>query len=94
MTQEVIATVVGELDWAPERCTVGGVLHGGTLMTLADSVGAVCAFLSLPAGATGTSTIASKTNLVGHPDPCGAGRLTAASRSRSCRRRIRRGCDP
>ncbi len=57
--------VVGELDWAPERCTVGGVLHGGALMTLADSVGAVCAHLNLPAGATGTATIESKTNLLG-----------------------------
>ena len=36
-------------------------MHGGALMTLADSVGAICAFLNLPAGA-GTSTIESKTN--------------------------------
>jgi uncharacterized protein (TIGR00369 family) len=54
--------VVGHLDWAPELCTAGGVLHGGALMALADSLGAVCAFLNLPAGA-GTSTIESKTNL-------------------------------
>ena len=53
--------VVAELAWAPERCTSGGVLHGGALMTLADSAGAVCAFLNLPAGAS-TSTIESKTN--------------------------------
>jgi uncharacterized protein (TIGR00369 family) len=32
-------------------------------MTLADSCGAVCAFLNLPEGAIGTSTIESKTNL-------------------------------
>lgn len=57
--------VVGELDWAPERCTVGGVMHGGALMTLADSVGAACAHLNLPEGAVGTATIESKTNLVG-----------------------------
>lgn len=57
--------VVGELDWARERCTVGGVMHGGALMTLADSVGAVCAHLNLPEGAVGTATIESKTNLVG-----------------------------
>jgi len=54
--------VVGHVDWAPERCTTGGVLHGGVLMALADSAGAVCAFLNLPPGA-GTSTIESKTNL-------------------------------
>ena len=56
--------VVGRLPWAPERCTAGDVLHGGALMTLADSVGAVCAFLNLPEGA-GTSTIESKTNFLG-----------------------------
>ena len=53
--------VRGELPWAPERCTTAGLLHGGALMSLADSVGAVCAFLNLPEGA-GTSTIESKTN--------------------------------
>ena len=53
--------VVGRLAWSDERCTVAGVLHGGALMTLADSVGAICAFLNLPEGA-GTSTIESKTN--------------------------------
>lgn len=52
---------VGRLPWAPERCTAGGLLHGGALMTLADSIGAACAFLHLPSGAT-TSTIESKTN--------------------------------
>jgi 1,4-dihydroxy-2-naphthoyl-CoA hydrolase len=57
------AEVVGRLPWAPERCTAGGVLHGGALMTLADSVGAVCAFLNLPAGAS-TSTVSSSTSLV------------------------------
>jgi 1,4-dihydroxy-2-naphthoyl-CoA hydrolase len=53
--------VDGRLQWAPERCTSAGVLHGGALMTLADTVGAVCAFLNLPEGAS-TSTIESKTN--------------------------------
>jgi 1,4-dihydroxy-2-naphthoyl-CoA hydrolase len=53
--------VRGAVAWAEERCTAGGVLHGGVLMTLADSVGAVCAYLNLPAGAT-TSTVESKTN--------------------------------
>jgi uncharacterized protein (TIGR00369 family) len=51
------------VDWAPERCTAGGVLHGGLLMTLADSTGALCAFLNLPEGST-TSTIESKTNFL------------------------------
>jgi len=55
--------VVGRAAWAAERCTVGGALHGGYLMALADSVGALCASLNLPPGA-GTSTIESKTNFV------------------------------
>src|SRR5689334_6657000 len=53
----------GRLDWSPERCTVGGTLHGGALMLLADSVGAVCAFLGLPEGA-GTATLSTSTNLL------------------------------
>jgi uncharacterized protein (TIGR00369 family) len=53
--------VRARLAWAPERCTAGGVLHGGALMALGDSAGAACAFLNLPPGAT-TSTIESKTN--------------------------------
>jgi uncharacterized protein (TIGR00369 family) len=53
----------GRLPWSEERTTLGGALHGGALMTLADSVGAVCAFLNLPPGA-GTSTLSSSTNLL------------------------------
>src|ERR1700691_656210 len=55
------AEVVGTLAWAPERCTSGGILHGGVLMALADSLGGACAYLNLPEGAA-TSTIESKTN--------------------------------
>lgn len=55
--------VVGSLAWSPEACTAGGVLHGGALMALADSVGAVCAYLNIPPGA-GTSTVESKTNFL------------------------------
>lgn len=53
-----------ELDWRAELCTAGGVLHGGALMSLADTAGATCAFLNLPEGATGTTTVESKTNLL------------------------------
>jgi 1,4-dihydroxy-2-naphthoyl-CoA hydrolase len=52
--------VRGRMAWAPERCTAGGVLHGGALMALADSLGAICAFLNLPPGAH-TATISSST---------------------------------
>jgi uncharacterized protein (TIGR00369 family) len=54
--------VRGTLEWTAERCTAGGILHGGALMTLADSVGGLCAYLNLPEGATGTATVESKTN--------------------------------
>ena len=53
--------VRGTLDWAEERCTAGGILHGGALMGFADTLGGLCAFLNLPTGAT-TATIESKTN--------------------------------
>ena len=55
--------VVGRMSWRPELCTAADVLHGGALMALADSVGAVCAFLNLPEGAN-TATISSSTNLL------------------------------
>lgn len=64
------------LDWSPERCTSGGLLHGGAVMALADAAGGACAFLNLPEGA-GTATIESKTNFLGAVK---AGSVTAASR--------------
>jgi uncharacterized protein (TIGR00369 family) len=54
--------VRARLAWAEQLCTAGGILHGGALMGLADSVGGFCAFLNLPADATGTATLESKTN--------------------------------
>jgi 1,4-dihydroxy-2-naphthoyl-CoA hydrolase len=56
--------VRGRIAWTPERCTAAGVMHGGALMALADTCGAVCAFLNLPEGAQGTTTIESKTNFL------------------------------
>jgi uncharacterized protein (TIGR00369 family) len=53
--------VVAELDHRPPLTTVGGALHGGTLMALADTAGAAATFLNLPAGAS-TTTLESKTN--------------------------------
>lgn len=55
--------VVGRLAWREELCTTGGALHGGALMSLADNLGGLCAYLSLPAGA-GTATISSSTNFM------------------------------
>ena len=47
-----------------DLCTVPGTLHGGALMALADSLGAVATMLNLPAGAKGTTTLESKTNFL------------------------------
>ncbi len=55
--------VRARLPWREELCTVGGLLHGGVLMSFADSLGGLCAFLNLPPGAT-TATISSSTNFL------------------------------
>lgn len=56
--------VVAELDVRDELCTVPGILHGGALMALADTLGAVGTVLNIPPGAR-TTTIESKTNFFG-----------------------------
>jgi 1,4-dihydroxy-2-naphthoyl-CoA hydrolase len=55
--------VVAELTYRPDLTTVGGSLHGGSLMALADTVGAAATVLNLPPGAT-TTTLESKTNFM------------------------------
>ncbi len=53
--------VVAELDIRDALRTVGGALHGGTLMAFADTLGAAATIVNIPAGA-GTTTLESKTN--------------------------------
>ena len=53
--------VRAELEIRDALRTVGGALHGGTLMAFADTVGAVATIVNLPAGAS-TTTLESKTN--------------------------------
>lgn len=53
--------VVAELTIRDDLRTLGGSLHGGTLMALADTVGATATVLNLPPGA-GTTTLESNTN--------------------------------
>src|SRR3546814_19714722 len=57
--------VAGKLPVRPEICTAGGIVHGGAIMAFADCLGAVGAFLTLPEGASGPTTIESKTNFLG-----------------------------
>ena len=56
--------VRARLAWAPQLCTSGGAMHGGAVMSLADSAGGACAYLNLPPGAAGTTTVESKTNFL------------------------------
>ena len=56
--------VVAELDVRRDLCTVPGVLHGGAMMALADTLGAVATVLNLQPG-QGTTTMESKTNFFG-----------------------------
>jgi len=53
--------VVAELTYRADLTTIGGSLHGGTLMAFADTVGAAATVLNLPPGAS-TTTLESKTN--------------------------------
>ena len=55
--------VVASADWRADLCTTGGSLHGGALMAMADTIGALAAAQHLLPGA-GTTTIESKTNFL------------------------------
>lgn len=57
--------VAGRLPVRPDICTAGNIVHGGAIMAFADCLGAVGAFITLPEGANGTTTIESKTNFFG-----------------------------
>jgi 1,4-dihydroxy-2-naphthoyl-CoA hydrolase len=61
--------VTAELDVRDELCGRPAVLHGGAIMSLADTLGACATVLNLPEGA-GTTTIESKTNFIA-PAPVG-----------------------
>ena len=68
----------------PDLCTIGGIAHGGAIMSFADTLGAAAAFINLPAEAKGTATIESKTNFVA-PAPVGStviGRTTLVHRGK------------
>ena len=75
--------VVAELPVRDALTTVGGAVHGGALMALADTVGAAGTFLNLPEGAT-TATLESKTNFLA------AGRAGPLRAEATCLHRGRR----
>jgi 1,4-dihydroxy-2-naphthoyl-CoA hydrolase len=77
--------VRSRIAWDESLCTLGGALHGGVLVSLADATAAVCAFLNLPEGAQGTTTIESKTNFL---RPIRAGHAVATARPLQAGRRV------
>jgi len=56
--------VVGELHVRPDLCTTGGVLHGGTSMAFADTLGAIGTLFNMPEGKR-TTTTDSSTKFIG-----------------------------
>ncbi|MFT3853772.1 MAG: PaaI family thioesterase [Ilumatobacteraceae bacterium] len=64
-TRWEVGGVEMQLAWDESLCTSASLMHGGAVMALADSAGGACAAANLPEGATGTSTIESKTNFLG-----------------------------
>ena len=55
--------VIGEMDITPEMANRNGVLHGGAVMGLTDSLGGTAAALNLSEGQA-TTTLESKTNFL------------------------------
>lgn len=84
--------IVGRLHVGAELCTTGDILHGGAVMAFADSLGAIGAFLNLPDGAQGTTTIESSTkflgaapvgsDLIGETEPVKVGRRVSVWQTR------------
>ncbi|MDC0131943.1 PaaI family thioesterase [Alphaproteobacteria bacterium] len=56
--------VVGELAVTSAITNHTPNVHGGAVMSLGDALGAIGAFLNVPEGAQGTTTIESKTNFI------------------------------
>ena len=86
ITSATSEAIEGYLDVRDELCTTGGIIHGGAVMAFADAMGAVGAFVSLPEGAKGTTTIESKTNFLGAAKI--GERVTAVAKPLSIGRRI------
>ncbi len=62
--------IVGEVTVREDLCIGSGIMHGGAIMSFADTLGALGTIVNLPEGAS-TTTIESKTNFIA-PAPRGA----------------------
>jgi uncharacterized protein (TIGR00369 family) len=95
LTHAAVDRVVAEMTVAPEHCTTIDTIHGGALMLLADTMGAIGTGLNLRE-AQSTTTIESKTNffaaspigtvLVAESVPLHRGRRTQVWETRICHR--------
>lgn len=63
-TEASADSVAATMTVRDDLCTLGGVIHGGAVMALADSVGAAATVINLPPEAKGTTTLESKTNFI------------------------------
>jgi uncharacterized protein (TIGR00369 family) len=64
LTEVTPERVMASMEVRPDLCTVGNILHGGSLMAFADTLGGIATFINLGSG-TRTTTIESKTNFLG-----------------------------
>jgi uncharacterized protein (TIGR00369 family) len=72
------ACAIAEMLVREDLCTSADRAHGGALMAFADTTAAMGTFVSLPEGASGTTTIESKTNFLGAA-PAGAKLIATAT---------------
>jgi uncharacterized protein (TIGR00369 family) len=64
LTEVTPERVRATLAVRPDLCTGGRILHGGSIMAFADTLGAIGTIVNMPQGAS-TATIESKTNFIG-----------------------------
>jgi uncharacterized protein (TIGR00369 family) len=64
LQEATLERVTAILTVRPDLCTVGEIMHGGAIMALADTLGAVATIVNLPPGGR-TTTTESKTNFLG-----------------------------
>jgi len=65
VTESTLERVTATLTVREELCTTGKIMHGGAVMAVADTLGAIGAYLNLPDSAKASTTIESKTNFLG-----------------------------
>jgi uncharacterized protein (TIGR00369 family) len=84
LTEVTPERVVATLRVRPDLCTTGGILHGGSVMAFADTLGAVGTFVNLPQGARTTTVESSTKFLAGAPvDTTVTGECTPFHRGRT-----------